>query len=276
MSKTNETGIEFFMNNLQKYEKDLETLIDSGGNLQNAMSFECYPEKVREQLGEKIEAFVKTLPNFDQEYQAWYSESLAVIKQLLPDRLNDFIRLFEKPKTRKEISYENYVVEDYLQGLILTRGWEKEVVVSKNAAIPKFQQQLNILKSVKQRFKSSLFDIKQLVQADLLDSELETAQELNKKGFTRGAGAIAGVVLESHLLQVCENHVLMVIKKDPAIGDLNDLLKNNNVIDTSVWRYIQHLSDLRNKCDHKKSSEPTKVEIEDLIEGVKKISKTVF
>jgi len=264
------------MNNLQKYKKDLETLIDKGDHLYNAMLYACHPAKVKERLGEKAKDFIKDLPKFEETYQSWYSESLTIIRQLLPDRLDDFTRLFAKPKSRKEISYENYVVEDYLQGLQLTRGWEKEIVVDKSAAIPKFEQQLNILKAVKQRFQSSLFDIKQLVQADLLDSELDAAQELNNSGFARGAGAIAGVVLESHLLQVCDNHGSKVAKKDPTIGDLNDLLKGNNVIETPVWRQIQHLADLRNKCDHKKSTEPTKEEIDELIEGIKKVSKTVF
>lgn len=38
-----------------------------------------------------------------------------------------------------------------------------------------FRQQQAILNAVKQRFESSLFDIKQLVQADLFDSELDAA-----------------------------------------------------------------------------------------------------
>jgi hypothetical protein len=270
------------MNNLQKYEKDLDTLITNGNNLNIAMSYACHPElveqQIKEQLGDKVDDYIKDLPSFEVAYQSWYSESLAMIRQLLPDRFDDFSRLFAKPKSRKEISFENYVVEDYLQGLQVTRGndWDKVVIVNKSAAITKFQQQLNILKAVKQRFKSSLFDIKQLVQADLLDSELDAAHELNKKGFARGGGAIAGVVLESHLLQVCHNHKLTIAKKNPAIGDLNDLLKDNNVIEISLWRQIQHLADLRNKCDHKKPTEPTKEDIDDLIEGVKKVSKTVF
>ena len=44
-----------------------------------------------------------------------------------------------------------------------------------------------------------MFDIRQLVQADLFDSELDAADELGKKKFTRAAGALAGVVLERHL-----------------------------------------------------------------------------
>ena len=195
---------------------------------------------------------------------------------MLPDRLGDFIKLYEKPKVRKEIKYGNYVIEDYLQTLTVTRGWEKEEVVGPTAAIPQFTQQLNILKSVEKRFESSLFDIKQLVQADLFDSELEAAKELNKKGFTRGAGAIAGVVLEKHLAQVCDNHSVTVTKKDPGISDLNDLLKSSNVIEVPQWRANQHLSDLRNLCDHNKKVDPTKDQIDELIEGVEKVTKTLF
>ena len=87
---------------------------------------------------------------------------------------------------------------------------------------------------------------------------------------------MAGVVLESHLTQVCENHKIKITKKDPAVNDLNDLLKNNDIIEVSTWRFIQHLGDLRNKCNHKKKIDPTQQEIEELIEGVAKIAKSVF
>jgi hypothetical protein len=59
-----------------------------------------------------------------------------------------------------------------------------------------------------------LFDIKQIVQADLFDSELESAKELSKNKFYRAAGAVAGVVLEKHLSQAVENHNLSLNKKN--------------------------------------------------------------
>jgi len=132
------------------------------------------------------------------------------------------------------------------------------------------------LKSVKTRFESSLFDIRQLVQADLFDSELEAAKELAKHKFTRAAGALAGVVLERQLAQVCENHGLKITKKNPSISDLNDILKNADVIDTPQWRFIQHLADIRNICDHSKTIEPTVEQVDDLINGVIKTCKTLF
>jgi hypothetical protein len=272
------------ISNIAKYKQDLEQLISDGRQLLNAMQCECFPKEFEDVLiktfkgksKSEIQEFKKKLPSFKDKYQSWYSESLAVVKLLLPDRVADFVKLYEKPKGRKNITYGNYVIEDYLQGLRVTRGGLEIEVVSPKAAIPQFQQQLNILESAQKRFESSLFDIKQLLQADLFDSELEAAKELNKKGFTRGAGAMAGVVLESHLTQVCENHNIKITKKDPTVNDLNDLLKTNDIIEVPTWRFIQHLGDLRNKCDHKKKTDPTQQEIEELIEGVAKITKSVF
>ena len=196
---------------------------------------------------------------------------------MLPDRLSDFVRHYEKPKPRKDISFENYSIEDCLQGLtVITGGWAKEKIVGPEAAIPRFRQQLAILNAVKARFESSLFDIRQLVQADLFDSELDAAEELAKNKFARASGAVAGVVLERHLAQVCENHDIKLTKKAPAISDLNDALKNANVFDVSQWRFVQHLGDIRNLCDHNKKTEPTLDQVNDLVAGVKKISKTVF
>ena len=148
-------------------------------------------------------------------YQCWYSEAKTLIKQLLPDRLTDFVRYYEKPKPRKDITPESYRIEDCLQGISLT-NFNNEKIVGPEAAIPNFRQQLAILKAVKARFKSSLFDIRQLVMADLFDSELDAAAALAKKKFLRGAGAMAGVVLEKHLRQVCSNHTVKISKRTPT------------------------------------------------------------
>ncbi|MCD4782178.1 MAG: hypothetical protein K8S27_16760 [Candidatus Omnitrophica bacterium] len=262
--------------NLEKYKKDLERLVEKGDLLLIAMQNDCFPEQIAKVLGDKAKEYIKSLPKFKDDYQAWYSEAKVVIKQLLPDRLSDFERHYEKPKPRKDITSDNYRIEDYLQGLNVTRGWQKELVVGPDAAIPQFQQQLAILKSVSQRFESSLFDIRQLVQADLFDSELEAARELIRHGFLRGAGAIAGVVLEKHLAQVADNHNIKTRKKHPTISDFNDLLKNGGVLDVPSWRQIQRLGDIRNLCDHNKDRDPTKEEAQELVDGVEKFTKILF
>src|SRR6202140_3178364 len=160
------------MTNLEKYKKDLDSLITRGDRLYVGIQLECDPDKfkaaIKKQMEKRVEGVpVSPLPRFTDEYQSWYSEAKVLIRQLLPDRLSDFVRHYEKPKPRKEITYENYRIEDYLQGLTLKSGWEEKKVVGPDAAIPQFRQQLAILESVKARFDSFLFDIRQLVQADL-------------------------------------------------------------------------------------------------------------
>jgi hypothetical protein len=262
--------------NFEKYKSDLKELLDQGQLLFMAMQYECHPDEFKKAYGKDADKLVNSLPKFSSDYQLWYSASKVLIKQLLPDRLADFVRHYEKPKPRKDIDFENYRIEDYLQGLRVTRGWEKAKVVGPDAAIPHLEQQLAILKAVSARFESSLFDIRQLVQADLFDSELATARELLKTGFIRASGAVAGVVLEKHLSQVAENHNITIRKKNPTISDFNDLLKQAEMLDTPGWRQIQRLGDIRNLCDHNKEREPTKEEAQELIGGVEKFTKTVF
>ena len=187
------------MENLEKYKSDLSKLIGTGDQLLNAIQYEChkaeFKKAAKRSMGHDVEDLIKTLPDFTSAYQNWYSESKTLIRQLLPDRLNDFVGYYEVPNNRKDVTYTNYRVSDYLLNLTISRPMG-ETVVSPAAAIPKFRQQLLILKSIMKRFKSSLFDIRQLVQADLIDSDLEAAKALIKSGFLRSAGAMAGVVME--------------------------------------------------------------------------------
>lgn len=269
--------------NLEKYKKDLDKLIFDGEVLLLVMFRERFPQKFNElnenQMGSNLKTTAINAPSFSDSYQQWYTEALVLIKQLLPDRVENFKKLYEKSKTRrKDMTSDDYTIEDYLNGLKVTRSvdYDEIVIADPSAAITRYQQQLNILKSVEKRFTSTLFDIKQLVQADLFDSELEAAKELNKKGFVRGAGAVAGVVLEKHLSQVCENHCIKITRVNPTISIFNDKLKDAGIYETPIWRKLQHLGDIRNQCDHNKEKEPTQADIDELIIGVENIIKSLF
>lgn len=247
---------------LEVLQKDLQKLIEKGDRLYYAMleNEKLLPDSIKEKKYK--------LPSFYHDYDDWYSEALVLIKQILPDRFADFVRQYKDEK-RKELNNLTYSISDYLY-------LYRPVSVESQSAIAKMNHQLAILKSSKQIFKSSLFDIKEVLQADIFDSELGAAKELTKKGFSRGGGAIAGVVLEKHLGHVCDVHILKLSKKNPSIADYNDCLKEHSVLDTPTWRYIQHLGDLRNLCDHHKNQEPTKENVLDLIVGVEKIIKSVW
>ena len=255
--------------NLDRYKNDLDKLISNGEKLHLALLIEAVPTLSKQVTEERR----KSLPDVRREYQAWYSEALTVIRQLLPDRVEDFIDYYKSLKPRKELNSSTYRITDYLQRITATQGTRQ--IVGFDAAVSLLEQQVNIVKSLKQRFQSSLFDIRALAQADFFDNELDAADELNHKGFHRAAGALSGVVLAGHLATVCVQHQISK-PKNPSIGELNDLLKKNDVLDVPDWRFVQRLGDLRNLCDHKKSGDPTKEQIHELIEGVRKIIKTVF
>lgn len=211
-----------------------------------------------------------------QAYQAWYSKSLPVVRQILPERYQEFIEQYKLDK-RKDITYLTYTISDYLIGLRITRGWDKEDVVDTfSAFFTKFQHQLTILISCLDRLDSVLADIQGTLQAELFDDELSAAEELAKKKHLRAAGALAGVTLERHLSNVALNHGIKIGKKDPTISDFNDAFKNAGICDVPTWRFIQRLGDIRNLSVHFKNREPTEDEIDEMVKGVQKVLKTVF
>lgn len=265
--------------NSDRFKKELDELISFGSKLGIAMYLDVlgkaeFKKKMFSKVSDsEADEAIKGIPDFKTEYDRWYSESIAIIKQLLPDRIVDFKSFYEKSKSRKQITAENYVIQDFLQGLSVT--YAGGVKVDGSAAYLQFKQQLSILRAAKQRFTSALFEIRQLVQADLFDSEIEVARELARSKFFRAAGAVAGVILERHLHQVCIDHNVNITKSKPTLSVLNDALKNAGVIDVPQWRFNQHLGDIRNNCDHARTPDPTKDQVEDLLSRTAKILKTI-
>jgi len=265
--------------NLDRYKKDLAGLVERGQKLAAAFLFETSPDAIRRELGKTmdpadVERLIAEVPVFAEGYQAWYTEAKALVRQVLPDRLNDFVSHYEAPKGRKQLDGHTYRICDAVLGHAAQNGFGN-IVAQPSNAIQHFDAQIGIVKAAEARFSSALFDIRQLVQADLFDSELDAARSLLDHGFARAAGAMCGVVLEHHLAEVCSAHQVAVTKKNPTIADLNEALKSAAVIDTAQWRHIQLLADIRNKCDHKKNVDPTVAEVTDLVDGVGKIIKTV-
>lgn len=263
--------------NLDRYKDDLRKLVTQGETMMDDGYLRDLEEKRTLKKKEK-ELKDKVHGSFERDYQKWYTEACALIRQVLPERLDEFEALYKGEGKRKEIKASTYNIQDWLNGVRagVNRYTEEKVYEDFGIAFMRFYTQLEIVRSLKRRFESSLFEIKQLVQADLLDSELDAARELHKNGFLRGAGVLAGVVLESHLAQVCSNHAVANRKKNPTISDYNDLLKKNGVIDVPMWRFIQRLGDLRNLCGHKKKREPTEDEVAELIDGVDKTTKNLY
>ena len=245
------------MNDYSALKNEIKRLISDGEKIYEALARD----------GNK-QGGCKNLNYFIQNYEAWYTKAYSVVKQLTPDRLADFALLYSNPK-RKELECGTYCISDALRAIASVTGygpWTAALCILR---------QINMLRACLETFDSKVFNIRTVLQADLFDSEAESAKHLTKMGFLRAAGAICGVIIEKHFAQVCNSRSIVLKKKDPTISDYNDAFKDS-VYDTIEWRRIQRLGDIRNLCDHNKGREPTKEEVEELIAGTERVIKTIF
>lgn len=223
-----------------------------------------------EQLRKQIEG-----DSFGALYQNWYSRALPAVRQLLPDRYEEFCELHRLSKRAQHMDASTYTISDFIQGILVKDELGAMFFDAGGIAGTKMQGQLDILSSALGRLDSLLSDITGSVEAGLLDDEIVSAKELAKARFRRSAGIVAGVVLERHLKRVVANHKVKYTKT-PQIGTLNDTLKEAKVYDVPTWRLIQRLGDLRNLCGHDNEREPTRDEVNELLSGVEKVTTTVF
>lgn len=254
------------MNKFEEYKASFETLVMTG----DKMITEFHLRHRDDGKNEEDSAI-----NIENYYQGWYTEAFLVMKQLLPDRLDEFVHLYEGDGQRNGIDYN---IQDWLNGIRASsnRYSGEKSFDDSTIVLTRLISQLDILKSVKVRFDSILANIKQLAHADLFDSELDAAEELAHKEFLRAAGTVAGVVLEGHLRQVCDNHNIKMKEQRPTIGYLNDILKKHEVVDMPLFAKISALAAIRNICTHDKEREPVKGEVDELIQGVAKITHKLF
>lgn len=211
---------------------------------------------------------------FQYDYQRWYTKALKAVASLAPDRYAEFRGYYEVDPKRKSLGYGTYVIQDFLKG-VAPGGYQYESFDTRAQVLTCFFNQLTILISIEERVDSVLSNIEGELYAELQDSEVVVARQLAKVSL-RAAGTLIGVVIEGHLQKVATAHGVKLAKKNPTIADLNDPLKAASVIDTPAWRKISFLADLRNICSHKKDVEPTKEQVEELIQGAEWLTKNVF
>jgi hypothetical protein len=261
------------MSNLERFRTELDELIRESRRLGLGLAEQAFGKgelmKHLESEGKPLsdEEYGGMVANFRAGYQQWYSKAEAVVRQILPNRLDDFRDLYSTK--RSKFDFATYRLADTVKGIRLV-GHDMM-----STALALYEQQRGIVQVARERLDSALYDVVAVAQADVFDSELDAAHELQKQGYRRPAGVLAGVVMERHLAQVCRNHGINLRKKNPTLNDFNEALKAAGVINLPAWRRHQHRGDLRNKCAHG-GSDPTDVEVDDLIAGAGKVTKTVF
>jgi hypothetical protein len=261
------------MNTKGEFKKELINLYNDGLSL-------LKQETIRNDIRKQNETRKKkkntgnnnNSPSIQVSYNKWYTVALPLIKLLAQERYNDFTSFYKLAK-RKSNYYSTfeYTISDYLNNDREALKIGLDNFDEFDTFSIKFQNQLSILNACIENIDTLLFDIENILQYNMYKSELETATGLLKNDFVRPAGALAGVVLERCLKEICIKHETKLSRKKPTIADYNEALKTAGVIDQILWREVQYLGDIRNYCDHPLEREPRKDEVEYLISETAKI-----
>jgi hypothetical protein len=94
------------------------------------------------------------------------------------------------------------------------------------------------------------------------------AKALFRANFHIAAGAVAGVVLERQLKQLCINRGLSIQVDKATISNTNGALMGAGVYDQTQHKRVQVMGDIRNRCDHATTNPARKEEVWELIEDV--------
>lgn len=253
---------------LAKLENAIQELEKQKQEIFNALENSCWPDdRSLERIPEKQETLLFELieeervipeqaplpPKIHQIYQHWVSATRTLISKNQPERLSEFDELYNSVKQTLSQRYITKYAQFQTQSQI--------------------EIQFDLLSAIPNHLRYSLYDVELEAYSVLIEDELQAAKHLLSKGFLRGAGGLAGVLLERHLKNLLSKHTPPItFRKNATISPLNDACKET-IYDLITWRKVQHLLDLRNLCSHDKTSEPTKSQVAELIVGVSSILK---
>jgi len=122
-----------------------------------------------------------------------------------------------------------------------------------------FESNYDVFKRMRSVFSAAMEDykggfltsLKNLIQADVFDSELEQATELLANSYKVAAAVIAGVVLETALRDLCTREGLPHSKLDKMNADL----AKAGIYNKLQQKRITALADIRNSAAHGKPGE---------------------
>lgn len=126
---------------------------------------------------------------------------------------------------------------------------EAEKPISYDSDPDALMRLIPILKAACDDLKNGfLVSFKQIVQAEVFDSELEQAKSLLDNNYKNAAAVIAGAVLETAIKELCNNNQIDIEKK--KLTRLNDDLAKAGVYNVLQQKQITALADIRNNAAH--------------------------
>ena len=138
-----------------------------------------------------------------------------------------------------------------------------------------FEKELAIFLSAKSDYDGGfLFDIRNLVHADVFTNELEQALYFHGEGWKIPALVIAGTVLESTLRELCDQNGI-TFGKPPTINPMNDELAKAGIYNKAMKTQILNWGQNRNSAAHGKQDELEALSLDDVKRMIDGISEFV-
>ncbi len=136
---------------------------------------------------------------------------------------------------------------------------------------PKFIKQYALLSAFKDDYEHGyLISLKNLIEADIFDTELEQAKELLISKYKLAAAVIAGIVLETALRSLCDK----INIPHGKLTKMNDDLTKAGIYNKFQHKSITALADIRNSAAHGKDSEFTHDNVENMIRDIESFLAT--
>lgn len=251
--------------NKELLQKELEKLINEGQELDIMFRYKAQrPFHFSEEEYNVIKKFNTKDFILEKAYNSFYTRTLTVLSKILPDRIDEFKECYISHNPNIYYDISRYLLQ--VQCASLKSSYE-------TYAIKQFERQLGFLDAARDLINTTIFNIENNIRHNIYTDELDSADYLLKSGYIRAAGSVAGVVLENHLKVVCKSISTISLDGSETLSKYNMLLKNE--IGDVLWGRVDAISRIRNLCDHAKDSEPTKKDVQFLINETREILQEI-
>ncbi len=253
------------MNSLKElFLKRINQLIEEGEKLFNITDTIWYPTSV-----EKF----SMATNIEREFKKWALNGKTIIIKICLMILSE--------NTHKNVEKCHYLKE-WRESLITSHNKDNRKKIKNSPITIYFPRQtiadnIIILKAIKDEIKSGVIfiDPRNLVAADIYETQIEMARNLLENGYVRVAGITMRVALETELRKLAENEGIQIIRKGnkgrtvyKSASELNKALLGRNKYDKLTYKIIETCLEAGHKCAHESdeklpSPEELKLRIED-------------
>ncbi|WP_426115923.1 DUF4145 domain-containing protein [Pseudomonas sp. DSP3-2-2] len=142
-----------------------------------------------------------------------------------------------------------------------------------DVGIARFERMRAVFLAAKEDFEGGyLNSLRNLVQADVFTSELEQASGLLAAGYASASAVIAGVVLETSLINLCADNGISAA----GLNKMNDDLAKAGAYNSLQQKRITAMAAIRNSAAHGKKDEFDTGDVKGMIDEVERFLATTL